>query len=217
MAIAQIGSTTTDSDGTSTTSSGTTSYIQAAGTDRILIAILTTEPMPTHDSVTFDGNSLTKAVDLANAERRVSIWYLVNPPVTTANIIATFSVNTDWGVIYHSWSDVDQDNPIAAFASNSGTGTAVDVTVDSAADELAIDAFNHDDHDSDPVAGGGQTELADLIVADDYRTASSRKDGAAPNVNLSWTMANDDWISCAISMKRASVVPGELRTHQLML
>lgn len=217
MAIAQIGSTTTDSDNTGTTDTSTTSYIQAAGADRVLIAIITTEGNVTHDTVTFDGNSLTKEVDLSNAERRVSIWYLVAPPVTTANVVVNLGGNADWGVILHSWSDVNQSTPIGASASNDGVSTDIDVTVTSEIGELAIDGFSHDDDDVNPVAGVGQTELADLQVVGDYRAGSSRKDGASPTVNLSWTSDPQDWVSCAISLIQASVVPGEPRTHQMML
>lgn len=206
MSITQQGSTVTDSDNTSTTSTATTSYTQSAGTDMLLIAIITTEDDVPHDSVEFDGNPLTKQVELGNpsGERRVSIWTLVDPPVVTADIVAELGSNADWGVIYHSWQNVSQSTPVNAVASNEDIGTLIEVTVNSAVGELCIDAWAHDDDDADPVAGAGQTELADLQVVGDYRAASSRKDGAAPDVTLSWTMDFDDWVSCAISLNPAA-------------
>ena len=206
MAITQLGSTVTDFDNTATQSDITTSYTQSAGTDTVLVAVITSENDESHDSVEFDGNALTKHVDLGNPtnERRVSIWTLVDPPVVTGDIVASFGGNADLGVIYHSWQGVHQTTPVNAVASNEDVSTNPNVNVVSASGELVIDGFAHDDDDVDPSVGAGQTELADLSVVGDFRCGSSRKDGAAPNVTMEWTTDFNDWVSCAISLNSAA-------------
>ena len=206
MAITQIGSTVTDFDNTATTDTITTSYTQSAGADRVLIAIMTSENDVSHDSVEFDGNALTKQVDLGNPtnERRVSIWTLVAPPVVTGDIVAVYGANADLGVIYHSWQNVNQSTPVNAVASNEDVSTLITVTVNSASGELVIDGFAHDDDDVEPTEGVGQTELANFAVIADYRCGSSRKDGAAPNVTMEWTTDINDWVNCAISLNPAA-------------
>lgn len=219
MAIVQVGSTTTDFDNTSTTDTITTSYTQATGSDLILIAVVTSETDVTHDSVTFDGNAMTKEVDLGNpsGERRVSIWYLVNPPVLTGDIVANFGGNADLGVIYHSWQGVDQSTPINASASNEDVSALITVTINSATGELVIDGFAHDDDDVNATPGVGQTELAEFSVVADYRAGSSRKDGAAPNVTLTWSTDLNDWISCAISLNPAGAPAAGVQTHEMIV
>lgn len=220
MAITQLGSTVTDFDNTATNNTISTSYTQSAGTDTVLVAIITSENDPTHDSVVFDGNAMTKQVDLGSPafERRVSIWTLVAPPVVTGNIVLTMGGNADMGVIYHSWQNVSQSVPVNAVGSNEDISAAIDVTVNSAVGELCIDGWAHDNDPDDPTAGVGQTELADLQVVGDYRCASSRKDGAAPNVNLSWTTAGaQDWVSCAISLNPAAAIAVSGQPIQMVL
>lgn len=219
MAISQLGSTVTDFDNTATNSDITTSYTQSAGTDTLLVAILTSENDVSHDSVEFDGNALTKQVDLGNPtnERRVTIWTLVDPPVTTGDIIATFGGNADFGVIYHSWQGVDQVVPVNAVASAEDVSGLITVTINSAVDDLVIDGFAHDDDDVDPTAGAGQTELADLSVVGDFRCGSSRKDGASPTVTMEWSTDVNDWVHCAISLNPAAAIGAPDQPIQMVL
>ena len=208
MTILQFGATTTDFDN-AMPSSLTTSRTQIAGTDPVLLVIVGTENDPTHDSVTFNAVGLTKIVESLRAgQRRTSIWRLINPPVVTANIVCTLGGAGDIGMIAHSWQGVHQTTPVNAFAANDdidppGSGNPT-TTVASASGEVAIDGWGHDNAGTNPVAGAGQTELADLIVVGDFRMASSSKAGAAPNVTLDWTMSANDWASVAISLNSAA-------------
>ncbi len=221
MTILQFGATTTDSDN-AMPSSLTTSRTQIAGADPLLLVIVGTENDPTHDSVTFNGVGLTKIIESLRAgARRISIWRLINPPVVTANIVCTLGGAGDVGMIAHSWQGVNQTTPVNASAANDdvdppGTGNP-NTTVASASGEVAIDGFDHDDNGANPVAGAGQTELADLEIVGDFRMASSSKAGAAPNVTLDWTMSADDWVSVAISLNPAAPPVAPDQSHQMVL
>lgn len=217
MPITQIGTTTTDFDNAMGTGI-TFSYTQAAGTDRLLLVGVATEDDPTHDSVTFDGQSLIKAVDEVRAgQRRSSLWYLIDPPVTTADIVITLGSAGDLAAIAHSWQGVHQTTPVSGSAGNNGASTTVTVDVPSDAGELVIDNFGHDDNGTDPAVGAGQTELADVNVTGDFRAGSSRQDGASPNVTMSWTMTDNDWVTVGVSLQPSVPAPAGAQTHQMML
>ncbi len=209
MTILQFGATTTDFDN-AMPSSLTTSRTQIVGVDSLLLVIVGTENDPTHDSVTFNAVGLTKIIESLRAgQRRTSIWRLINPPVVTANIVCTLGGPGDIGMIAHSWQGVHQTTPVNASAANdnapppdaNGNPTT---TVASASGEVAIDGWGHDNDGTNPVAGAGQTELADLQIVGDFRMASSSKAGAAPNVTLDWTMSANDWASVAISLNSSA-------------
>lgn len=217
MSITQIGSTVTDFDNATPTSL-TTSYTQAAGTDRALVVIVGTEGDVVHSSVTFDGVALTLERNSLGTGRRISLWSLAAPNVTTANIVVTLASAADVGMIAHSWQEVKQSAPWSGSAANSGSSAAPSVVVPSAVDELVIDGFNHDNDGNNPVVGSGQVELADLAVVGDFRMASSREDGAAPNVTMDWSgMGVSDWASVGGSLQPEVVAPGVGANHQMVL
>lgn len=221
MPITQVGSTVTDFVA-SDVSSITTSYTQAAGTNKILIACISTDSAEEHLSVTFNGVNLTKAVDSLRAgARRTTIWYLLDPPEITADMVATFdgtSGSNQVGVTYHSWENVDLGIPISNTAANFGdSGTVVTVTVPSQESDLCIDSINNDDNTSDPTVGAGQTELSDIEITGDFRAGSSRKDGASPDVTMTWTFGvSDDWVTAAISLRENDPVPSTQRMYMVL-
>ena len=196
----QVGSTTTDFDNATPTSL-TTSYIQAAGSDLLLVVMVGTEDGgATHDTVTFDTVGLTKKTDLNAQGRRTTIWTLVNPNVTTANIVVTLSGAADVGMIATSWQDVHQTTPVTDAQTASGLSTSPSVTVASASGELVLNAVNNGDDGGDPTADTG-TEIADVEVTGDFRFHASQQAGAAPNVDMDWTIASTEWNSGGISIQ----------------
>ncbi len=217
MSITQIGSTVTDFDNATPTSL-TTSYTQAAGTDRALVVIVGTEADVVHSSVTFDGVALTLERNSLGTDRRISLWSLAAPNVTTANIVVTLASAADVGMVAHSWIEVKQSAPWSGSAANSGSSATPSVVVPSVAGELVIDGFNHDNDGNDPAVGAGQVELADLQVVGDFRMGSSREDGAAPNVTMDWSgMGISDWASVGGSLQPEAVPLGVGANHQMVL
>lgn len=200
MTIAQIGSTVTDFDAATPTSL-TTSYTQAAGADRVLVVMGSMESNVAINGITFDGQSLTQEIFQAGTGRRSAIWYLIDPPVTTADIVISLAAAADIGMIATSWSGVDQTTPFSASAGASGTGNP-SVVVASLAGELVIDTFCQDDTTTGTV-GAGQTELAQFEVTSDFQMGGSTEPGAA-SVTMSWTgFGAQPFSQVAASLKEA--------------
>lgn len=81
-------------DGNSGTAVNTISSFEvAAGGNRKLVVAINSETVSTLDSITYGGQSFTKAVDTGTS-RLSQIWYLDNPTVGTSDIVATWSGNT---------------------------------------------------------------------------------------------------------------------------
>ncbi len=217
MAITQLGSVTTDFDNATPTVL-TTSRTQPSGTDAALVITVATEGNVVHSSVTFDGVALALELNSIGSGRRVSIWSLAAPNVVTANIVVTLASAADVGMIASSWEGVNQITPFSGSAANSGNSATPSVVVPSAVGELVIDAFVHDNNGNNPIVGAGQTELADVNVIGDFRTASSFEDGAAPNVTMDWSgMGIGQWASVGASLQPAVVAPVVGADHQMIL
>jgi len=87
--------------------------------------------------VTFGGVALTAINSIAGATVKVYLYYLINPPSGANNIVVTQTTNERQSFVVASYSGVDQDNPIDASDTGSGTNTAqADITTTIANDWL---------------------------------------------------------------------------------
>lgn len=126
-----------------------------AGSNRILIVGVATEAQSGSGGtsqpitgITFNGVALSKIRHEHNLSGsdyvRVELWYLVNPDVTTANIVVTFTGTSISGTVAmaSSYNGVDQTNPINAFnGANAGSGTdAESTTTSTVANCMFVDA-----------------------------------------------------------------------------
>lgn len=207
MTISQNGSTVTDFDN-GNPASLTTSYTQAAGSDKILVVIFGSENALTHATVTFDGNALTKLVESAVFGTLLeSMWYLIDPPEVTGDIVLTPGDNGDIGLVATSWDNVDQSNPFRASNSATGTSDTPSVAVTSEVGDLVLDGVGHNALGSG-TPGAGQIELADFEITGDFQQFASKEDGASPSVTMSWTAAGSStWTIVAGSLQEAISQP----------
>jgi hypothetical protein len=187
-----------DFDEDSSVSSMTKSYTQGSGDNRLLIVQVCTKITGdavncTHDSVTFDGNNLTKIEDVSGASgggtepHRLTLWYLVAPEVKTANIVASFSktVNT-CSLLIHSWANVDQSSPIGdSDIDDWATQSDPSVILSSAIGEVVIDAFK-ERNGSNYTEDASQTLIAYLDVPAGFDYGASYKPGAA-STTMTWS------------------------------
>jgi hypothetical protein len=125
------------------------------GTDRILIVTVGTEitngANPT--GITFDGNPLTLAVENAASVSSAAIWYLVNPPAVTGNIVVSYAFTpafanpTAVAVSWFVFGGVNQTNPLISNAvAGAADGTTVVTSISAdltglTADSLVISAL----------------------------------------------------------------------------
>ena len=109
-------------------------FVVGAGTNRLLVVLVSlirgNENGVTVSSVTFGGVGMTAGVEQTGTSTSrsyyVGLWYLVNPSVSTANIVATTS-NTMAGAIVAAVAlyGVDQTSPIHSSSVTSQTGDRV--------------------------------------------------------------------------------------------
>jgi hypothetical protein len=107
-----------------TTNTGTLSnFAVGSGSNRLLVVFVHESGVhslgvKTVSSVTFGGVNLShySSADVSQStESRTEVWYLVNPSVSTVNIVVTLSANTDAIMIGAvSLNGVDQSTPIAS-------------------------------------------------------------------------------------------------------
>jgi hypothetical protein len=187
--------TTSNSASSSMTISHTVS-----GTDRLLVVAISqgnaNSPIA---SLTYGGTPLTLLGTESAGPPRIEMWYLLAPPVGTADVEVTFSGTPSDGAVIGvmSLTNVNQTTPFGPFVSNAGNGTAsVDVT--SAKGELVIDVIAKDNAVA-PAVGSGQTERWNNAFSNSAYGALSTRPGAK-TVTMAWWSA-DDWAIGAVSVK----------------
>ena len=168
----------------SSSSSSSLSYSHTVTVQTNQVLIVTVENSTNNnppDTVTFDGNPLTMEISATDGSRTVSVWYLVNPPATTANVSITGAGNyTHSGAsnvynvdltdpISDSQSDVTTSNPASVNVTSTGTG------------DLLFDIWGSSVYGT---PGGGQTEYYSEIYTSGFRTTGSYKYGSAGSVNM---------------------------------
>lgn len=164
------------------------SFTVPSGTDRLLVV---QSPLDA-TGVTYAGQVMTQAKNGASSSVKLDTWYLVNPPVGTANIVWT--CGTPWTTGAYSavvLSGADQAAPIHATLAqgNSFQSSPMTLTVAPPTGGSTL-AFFHSSYASDPTVSGGDTDIlfqvgdsrgltAALTAADDGTIAISGWAGQA--------------------------------------
>jgi hypothetical protein len=156
------------------------------------------------DSVVWDSAGVNEAftnVGCVNSNNnRVSIWKLLAPSEKTATITISDSTNNwNWdGAVYGVYvlSGVHQTTSDDGFNSNSGTGTASQVTVSSAIGDLVLDGVSVR---NDMTVDSSQTDQWSFQSSSLAWGGSSNETGAT-TVSLDWTFTSDTWAAAGISI-----------------
>ena len=120
----------------------TFSHTVPSGNNRALV--VTTghqDDARTVNSLTYGGVALTKAVDQTSSNTRATLWYLLNPPVGTANVVVTISAVENLSAMALNLSGVHQTTPIGTAVGATGQSVAPSATVVSAAGEWVVAAL----------------------------------------------------------------------------
>jgi hypothetical protein len=184
---------------TSAGSSMTISHT-VSGADRLLVVGISqgnvNAPVA---SLTYGATPLTLLGTESAGPPRIEMWYLLNPPVGTADVEVTFSGTPSDGSVVGvmSLTNVNQTTPFGLFVTKAGNGTAsVDVTSEEG--ELVINVIAKDNAVA-PAVGPGQTERWNNAFSNSAYGALSTKPGAK-NVTMAWWSA-DEWATGAVSVK----------------
>ena len=205
-------------------SSLTWSHTVGSGPNRILVVGVSTSttmlpaiaPPARVGSVTYGGAAMTRILTQSSTDLRsdVEMFYLLNPPVGTADVVVSI---TAAGVNYVvggsvSFFNVDQTMPFNGTAQSSGASGSPAVTVTSAAGSVVLDTVATLPSGFLAPANGAQTKQWSgspfFNFAFDVGAGSTRA-GASPAVTMMWQAVGQPWAIGAVSLKPA--VPTEAR------
>jgi hypothetical protein len=157
-------------------------------------------------SITYAGLPLKKIRhDTYGVDVRSELWYLVAPPVGTANVQVHMSGSQNVIAGATSWTNVDQANPLGSNAgANNGAvaGTATAVQLASAPDQRVVDVVATQ-------AAGARATAAAVQTVHWYRPGNAGYGAAssivgAPTTRLTWTLAYAEfWAQSAVALRGA--------------
>jgi hypothetical protein len=198
------------------TNTVTLSFTTGNQPNRLLLVTVITATGATYTSVTYDGIALTQLATKDN-NVHVEMWYLVNPPSGTYNIVAT-KTNTFGNLIGAStFYNVDQTTPFGTVATASGTSVTSSLSVASAsASQLVVDGIGTDGND--PTNTVGQTQLWNQPPSGgNWPAAAAYKQGTGGTVNMSWTVNSSDWADIGVPINPTSNTTQDSLTSSLMI
>ncbi|KKK64976.1 hypothetical protein LCGC14_2978790, partial [marine sediment metagenome] len=207
-AVETTGSTAAFDADSSGTGEGVTSvtveHTVASNADRLLLVGLSTDVA--EDGVTYGGAAMTLLGEASISAVVGSVFYYLLNPATGANdIVASFVASGNMIVEATSWYGVDMDTPFGTMVGDTGTGTAVSVTVVTEAGDVVVDCVSANDGPT-VAEGADQTEptAGGATVASKMTGGWSYQAGADGGV-MSWTLGTSkQWASVAVPIKPAS-------------
>jgi uncharacterized repeat protein (TIGR01451 family) len=193
----------------------TWSHTVNSGNNRILIVgIALADHATSVSSITYGGTALTR-ITQSIVRNEVEIWYVIAPPVGTANVVANWSAAKDMVGWSGTFTNVDQTYPIGDSQIANGNNTTPSVTVSAASGDIVVDTVSANGDGLSLTVGAGQTQIcsgATGTAGGDCRGASSYESGAS-SVTMSWTEgAAKDWDIAAVVLKLARPVQADIVT-----
>lgn len=169
-----------------------------------IVALFSTYDTQTHDAVTDNqGNTYTKAVDLAVGSNRLSIW--TAPNVTGGTVTVTFDPSGTGDIVgvIHEYSGIALANPVEDFASNSGfSASPSSGAVDTAAagDDLVAAIMFAGAGTSIATTGSGFVQREERTGLDEMETDDALA-VAAGNFAETWTLGgNANFVAAIIAL-----------------
>jgi hypothetical protein len=183
--------TTVTGSCSSASCSPTISLTVPSGSNQLLMVVTGVPSFNSISRVTFDGNSLTALAAGSGANSSTQVWYMVNPPITTANVVVTVagSFTSGAAVTASVFSGVNTSSPFGTVAdittSWNGSSDSSSSTVSSASGGLVFGAVTSE---SAPITA---TESQTIIGAAtgssfDITTKAATLPGAS-SVTLGWS------------------------------
>lgn len=190
-----------------------------AGTNKILIVGVSVGDTTAVSSITYSGQSLTKirSDQVSGDNRRSEIWYLVNPPSGTADVVVTVDAVESVIIAVISLNDVHQSSPIDThngnFDASATTHPSVSMTT-TVGDAMIIDVVATKNGPMTPDAS--QTERWDLVVGQTVGSGSTKQTTTAGAHTMSWTNNGglDQWAMSTVALRPSDPLCGPSGSFQ---
>lgn len=177
-----------------------------SGSERLLTVgvSMTAGPMPTVDSVTYNGVALTRIGTATNGGgwAKVELWRLIAPATGAHTVAVTLSGAGDLAAGAISFTGAHQTTPAGTFASAQGTSATPSVNVSGAAGDIVIDCLMVDQGTA-PTVDASQVQRWTHNWA---ANGSGSTEAGAATVTMSWSSTNADWLIGGVAVKPAAAV-----------
>lgn len=189
--------------------SHTQSVTVSTGSDLVMVvAVGIEDETNTVSSITFNGSALTfHSRHACSPVSTLEWWYMVNPTVTTANVVVTVTGSEQFSGGVMVFTGAKQTSPLGTPTYNGsggtcGTGANPSITLtDGTTGDMAIDLFM--ESAGSVTVGAGQTERWANSCLSSYCSHGSTEAGAA-SVTMSWTMGATDRHLSAVTLFQAT-------------
>lgn len=182
--------------------SDTFAHTVSAGDNRLLVVSVGREEFGTNrtiNSVTYAGSPMTFGVSRTTAagNNKMSMYYMLNPPVGTANVVVTYSAAVGATITSaDSWQNIVQQAPEVTSTSDQGANNFTTITPNA----LAINAMvaglssattSTTDDQRHNFANSGQLKMG----------VSSKTVINAGATSMTWSVSSGDWATTVLVFK----------------
>lgn len=185
----------------------TLSVTVASGSNRVMVIIASGyhDPVAAPDAPVFDGVTATQVIHVNGGSLNfdtVTIWRIIAPTVTTANISWTQPAESIYLLSAAVVQDADQTTPVGDTDSATGAGTTATLTLTSAIDQLILGAACRGG--TAPTAGADQTTIATGASGGEGSRSSYETGAASVTHSYTWAGSTDYAIAAIAVMPVAS-------------
>ena len=191
-------------------------YTTPSGSNQVLFVGVTTRGAPPgNGTMKHAGISMTAVTPQAvQSPIGTTLYYLANPTSGTNNVVHDYTSGSRLSnsLVIFTCSGADTSNPIRAFNTGIGTGTAVSVTVSGVqSGDIVVDMFGSDVATTTPTIGANQTAFSRGNDGGELAWGSSQQAGSDGG-GMSWTTAlSEQWAIVAAAIRPAATVTSTSR------
>ncbi len=184
-------------------------FTTGSESNRLMLVQVETNQQRTFTAVTYNGLALTQiaaknspqVVDPVGAH--VELWYLLNPPSGSYDIVATMSSAGTGSIGAATFYNVDQTTPLGTFATASGTTTGYQATnllvPTTSTSQLVVDAIGVTNNNSSLYSADTQSQMWYLPnTSSVYGEGGADAPGTGGNVDMSWFVDTADWADIGV-------------------
>jgi hypothetical protein len=198
---------------TSSETSLTWSHTVASNSNRLLVVGVSlrhsvgTEVV---SSVTFNGVPLTFLSEATRSSARSELWYLLDPPATTADVVVTLS-SADRAIAgAASYYNVSQTFAFRPTASNTGSGLIASVPVSCRLGDMVFSTISRNNSGGSLTVGAGQNSRWSRVTAAGGDSSGSRQRGGGSDsdgidgvvtMEYTWSDASRFYSMLAVAIK----------------